>query len=52
MPAAVSDDVDELMRIFWKYPLSDQRFREIRDETEARKAAQGHLIAPDGHVLD
>jgi len=35
-----------------KYPLSDQRFREIRDETEARKAAQGHLIAPDGHVLD
>ncbi len=40
------------MLIFWKYPLSDQRFREIRDETEARKAAQGHLIAPDGHVLD
>jgi glucuronide carrier protein len=29
------------MLIFWKYPLSDQRFREIRDETEARKAAQG-----------
>jgi len=26
--------------------------REIRDETEARKATQGHLIAPDGHVLD
>ena len=39
------------MLIFWKYPLSDQRFREIRNETEARKAAQGHLIAPDGHVL-
>jgi len=40
------------MLIFWRYPLSDQRFREIRDETEARKAAQGHLTAPDGHVLD
>ena len=40
------------MLIFWKYPLSDERFRQIRNETEARKAAQGHLIAPDGHVLD
>ncbi|MDN5797968.1 MAG: glycoside-pentoside-hexuronide (GPH):cation symporter [Intrasporangium sp.] len=35
------------MVIFWKYPLTDQRFREIRDETEASKAAQGHAFAPD-----
>jgi glucuronide carrier protein len=40
------------MIIFWKYPLTDQRFREIRDETELRKQQEGHLIAPDGHVLD
>jgi glucuronide carrier protein len=40
------------MIIFWKYPLTDQRFREIRDETELRKQREGHLIAPDGHVLD
>jgi glucuronide carrier protein len=40
------------MLIFWKYPLTDQRFREIRNETELRKARQGHLIAPDGHVID
>ena len=32
------------MLIFWKYPLTDKLFREIRDENEARKialAAQG-----------
>ncbi|MGW5237359.1 glycoside-pentoside-hexuronide (GPH):cation symporter [Monashia sp. NPDC004114] len=40
------------MLIFWKYPLTDQRFREIRNETELRKARQGHLIAPDGHVIE
>ena len=40
------------MVIFWKYPLTDQRFREIRNETELRKRQQGHLIAPDGHVVD
>ncbi|MGO4600041.1 glycoside-pentoside-hexuronide (GPH):cation symporter [Terrabacter sp. 2RAF25] len=40
------------MAIFWKYPLTDQRFREIRNETELRKAQQGHLIAPDGTVVD
>ena len=40
------------MVIFWKYPLTDQRFREIRNETELRKQQQGHLIAPDGHVID
>jgi glucuronide carrier protein len=28
------------MLIFMRYPLSDDKFREIRDETEARKAAQ------------
>ncbi|GEL25213.1 glucuronide transporter [Pseudonocardia sulfidoxydans NBRC 16205] len=40
------------MLIFWKYPLTDDRFREIRDETEARKRAAGNLIAPDGRALD
>ncbi|HET7476315.1 MAG TPA: glycoside-pentoside-hexuronide (GPH):cation symporter [Dermatophilaceae bacterium] len=40
------------MLVFWKYPLTDQQFREIRNETELRKRRQGHLIAPDGHVLD
>ena len=40
------------MIIFWKYPLTDARFREIRNETELRKRQQGHLIAPDGHVVD
>ena len=40
------------MLIFWKYPLTDQRFREIRNETELRKAKQGHLIAPDGRVIE
>jgi glucuronide carrier protein len=40
------------MAIFWKYPLSDDRFRELRNETEQRKAEHGHLIAPDGHVID
>ncbi|MDT0213880.1 glycoside-pentoside-hexuronide (GPH):cation symporter [Rothia sp. ARF10] len=40
------------MLIFWKYPLTDQRFREIRNETELRKQQRGHLTAPDGHVID
>jgi len=40
------------MIIFWKYPLTDQRFKEIRNETELRKRQEGHLIAPDGHVID
>ena len=40
------------MLIFWKYPLTDDRFREVRNETEFRKRQQGHLIAPDGHVID
>jgi glucuronide carrier protein len=38
--------------IFWKYPLSDERFKQIRDETELRKREQGHLVAPDGRVID
>lgn len=32
------------MVIFWKYPLTDQRFREIRNETELRKRQQAHLV--------
>ena len=28
------------MLIFWKYPLTDQRFREIRNETEAASASR------------
>ena len=40
------------MAIFWRYPLTDERFREIRNETEYRKRQQGHLIAPDGHVIE
>jgi glucuronide carrier protein len=40
------------MAIFWKYPLSDERFKEIRNETELRKRREGHLIAGDGHVID
>ena len=39
------------MLIFWKYPLTDSRFREIRNETEARKAQSGHLIGPDGQPV-
>jgi glucuronide carrier protein len=39
------------MIIFIRYPLTDERFKEIRDETELRKREQGHLIAPDGQVI-
>jgi glucuronide carrier protein len=39
------------MAIFSRYPLTDERFRQIRDETELRKQQQGHLIAPDGHDI-
>jgi Na+/melibiose symporter-like transporter len=28
------------MLIFIRYPLTDDKFREIRDETEARKATE------------
>lgn len=40
------------MIVFWKYPLNDDFFRRIRDESEARKAARGHLIGPGGKVTD
>ena len=36
------------MIIFIKYPLTDARFREIRDETEARKREQENLVLPEG----
>ena len=36
------------MLIFIKYPLTDARFREIRDETEARKREQENLVLPEG----
>ena len=29
------------MLIFWKYPLTDKLFRQIRDENEAKKALLG-----------
>ena len=46
------------MLIFIKYPLTDERFKEIRNETEARKLAEidAHderpedLITPDHKV--
>ena len=37
LPAAVAIIA---MLIFIRYPLTDDKFREIRDETEARKAAE------------
>jgi glucuronide carrier protein len=37
------------MVIFWKYPLTDQRFREIRNETELRKRQQ---LLTEGADLD
>jgi glucuronide carrier protein len=36
------------MIIFVKYPLTDGRFRQIRDETEARKREQENLVLPEG----
>lgn len=39
------------MLIFWRYPLNDDFFRQIRDETEARKADEGHLVAPGGEMV-
>ena len=40
------------MLIFWKYPLNDDFFRRIRNETEAKKAARGNLIGADGKLVD
>ena len=40
------------MLIFIKYPLTDKRFQEIRDETEARKLAaiNAHHETPEDFV--
>ncbi|WP_258723265.1 glycoside-pentoside-hexuronide (GPH):cation symporter [Cellulomonas sp. NS3] len=35
------------MIVFITYPLTDQRFREVRDESEARKAALDHAVLGD-----
>lgn len=34
------------MIAFWKYPLNDEFFRRIRNETEAKKADLDHVVAP------
>jgi glucuronide carrier protein len=36
------------MLVFIKYPLNDALFRQIRDETEARKRDDGHVVLPEG----
>ena len=40
------------MIIFMKYPLTDERFKEIRNETEARKLAaiEAHHEDPDAFI--
>ena len=35
------------MIVFITYPLTDQRFREVRDETETRKRELEHAILGD-----
>jgi glucuronide carrier protein len=35
------------MIVFITYPLTDQRFREVRDESEARKTALEHAVLGD-----
>lgn len=40
------------MLIFWKYPLNDDFFRQIRNETETRKLSSGHLVGADGQEVD
>ena len=35
------------MIVFITYPLTDQRFREVRDETEARKRELEHAVLGD-----
>ena len=39
------------MLIFWKYPLTDSRFAEIRNEVEARKAKLETVVVGEGHVV-
>ena len=36
------------MLIFIKYPLNDEKFKQIRDETEARKRAKDDVVLPRG----
>ena len=36
------------MLVFTRYPLTDTLFRQIRDETEARKRTQPNLVLPEG----
>jgi glucuronide carrier protein len=38
------------MIIFAKYPLTDARFKEIRDETETRKRMQRNLVLPEAGI--
>lgn len=40
------------MLVFWKYPLTDKVFDQIRDESEARKAVSGHLVLSDGEEIE
>jgi glucuronide carrier protein len=39
------------MIVFIVYPLTDQRFREIRDESEARKRELGHAVLGEGRAV-
>jgi len=40
------------MIVFWKYPLNDTAFRQIRNEVEARKAKLDHVVVGEGKVVD
>ena len=39
------------MIVFITYPLTDQRFREVRDETEARKRGLEHAVLGDSGTV-
>ncbi len=39
------------MLIFWKYPLTDDTFRQIRAEVEARKAKLDSVVVGEGEVV-
>ena len=39
------------MLVFIAYPLTDQRFREVRDEAEARKRESGHAVLGTGATI-
>ena len=49
VPAAVAVIA---MIIFWKYPLNDDFFRKIRNETETRKLESDRLVLADGQEVD